>query len=74
MLRNPFKVLQELVARPGALVGVVTAVSNGQVTVELPDGGLIMARGDATVGQVVYVRDGAVEGTAPSLPIVTIDV
>lgn len=74
MLRNPFKVLQDLVARPGAQVGVVTAASGGQVTVELPGGGHITARGDATTGQTVYVREGVVEGTAPSLPIVTIEV
>lgn len=74
MLRNPFKVLQELIARPAAQIGTVAAVSTGQVTIDLIGGGTITARGDATVGQNVYVRDGVVDGVAPSLPLITIDV
>lgn len=51
-------------------VGDVTAVGAGVVTVTLPGGGVLQARGDATLGQRVFVRDGVVEGVAPSLTYV----
>ena len=37
-------------------------------------GGTLRARGDAALGDVVFVRDGVIEGPAPSLTLVTIDV
>lgn len=51
-------------------VGDVTAVGAGVVTITLPGGGVLQARGEAAVGQRVFVRDGAVEGVAPSLTYV----
>lgn len=49
------------------LVGTVMAVGGGTALVELPGGIHIHARGVATVGQRVFVRDGAIEGVAPDL-------
>lgn len=74
MLRNPFKVLQDLVARPGAEIGVVTSVSTGEAVVTLPGGGVLRVRGTASVSDTVYIRDGVIESIAPGLPIVLIDV
>lgn len=74
MLRNPFKMLQDLVARPGAEIGVVQSVASGEAAVTLPGGGVLRVRGTATVGDTVFIRDGVIESTAPSLPIVLIDV
>lgn len=51
-------------------VGDVTAVAAGVATVTLPGGGLLQARGVATVGQRVWVRDGVIEGQAPTLTYV----
>jgi hypothetical protein len=62
-----------LPARP-LLVGTVTAVGDGVATVELPGGGLLRARGAGTVGQRVWVRDGAIEGEAPDLAYVEAEV
>ena len=50
-------------------VGTVQSVSGGVATVLLPDGGILRARGDATVGTQVWVRDGVLEGEAPALPV-----
>lgn len=55
-------------------VGAVTAVAGQLCTVQLPGGGVLQARGDAVVGDQVFVRDGLIEGLAPSLPIVSIDI
>ena len=52
-------------------VGDVVSSNAGAVTVMLPGGGVIQARGEATVGQRVFVRAGAVEGGAPTLTYVS---
>ena len=56
------------------LVGEVLAVGDGIAQIELPGGGLVHARGEATVGQRVFVRDGAIEGPAPTLVYVEAEV
>lgn len=55
-------------------VGTVLLVSSGIVTVELPGGGRLQARGQAVDGQRVFVRDGVIEGAAPNLPVEVIEV
>lgn len=54
--------------------GTVLFVDGGVATVELPGGGRLAARGEATVGSRVYVRDGAIEGEAPNLPTGVIEI
>lgn len=65
--------LDLLPARP-LQVGTVTASASGVCTVELPGGGLLQVRGTASVGQQVFVRDGAIEGNAPALTVVQIEI
>ena len=69
-MRNLYNELLELM--PGGVldVGDVVAVGVGVATVQLPGGGLLQARGQATVGQRVFVRDGVIEGEAPALTYV----
>lgn len=55
-------------------VGSVTSVTGSSCTVQLPGGGLLQARGQASVGQSVFVRDGVIEGQAPSLPLEIIEI
>lgn len=71
---NPLKVLQSLFPAARVSVGDVTAVSGQVVTVALPGGGHLIARGTATVGQRVFIRDGLIQGEAPGLPVVEISV
>lgn len=71
---NPYKLLRDLLPDAPLLVGTVTAAGNGTATIQLPDGGTVQGRGSATVGQRVFVRDGVIEGPAPSLPVELIDV
>ena len=53
-------------------VGTVQSVSGGVATVELPDGGILRARGSAAIGTQVWVRDGVLEGDAPALPVAVV--
>lgn len=73
-MRNPYRQLLGLLPQRPLQVGTVEHVSAGGHVVELPGGGRITARGEATVGQRVFVRDGAIEGVAPYLPVEIIEV
>ena len=73
-MHNLYEQFRRLIPEPPLQVGTVVSVGAGVVTVELPGGGLIRARGSATVGQRVFVRDEAVEGIAPSLTLEIIEI
>lgn len=71
---NPYKRLLGLLPTTPLQVGDVVAVDNGVATLQMPGGGTITARGAATVGARVFFRDGVIEGPAPTLTFVTVDV
>lgn len=71
---NPYKLLKDLLPDPPLLIGEVMDFANGTAIVELPDGSTVQARGDTTVGAKVFVKDGAIEGVAPSLTVEIIEV
>lgn len=73
-MRNLYEQFRQLIPEPPLQAGTVIDVGSGVVTVALPGGGLIKARGSAALGQKVFVRDDAVEGIAPSLPLEIIEV
>ncbi len=73
-MHNLYDQFRQLIPEPALKVGTVTAMGAGSVTVALPGGGLVKARGQASIGQKVFVRDNIIEGIAPSLPIEIIDI
>ena len=73
-MTNIYRQFLDLMPARPLQVGAVTAVSGDTCTVELPGGGLLQARGAATVDTQVWVRDGAIEGEAPELPLVVIEI
>lgn len=68
-----YKKFLDLLPKQPLQIGLVTSVTGGVATLTLPDGGTTQARGEATVGQRVYFRGGAIEGQAPTLPLEVID-
>jgi hypothetical protein len=65
----------KLLPQDPLLVGTVSAVhGDGTVSVTLVGGGTRRVRGTATVGQSVYIRSGRIDGQAPSLPSVEIEI
>lgn len=74
MSYNVFRRIKALFPDPPLLVATVTAIDGDVATCQLPDGGVIRARGAASVSQKVFVRDSVIEGVAPDLPILLIDV
>ena len=73
-MTNPYRLLKDILPDPRLEVGEVIAISDGIATIELPGGGTVQGRGSATVGQQVFVRDGVIEGEAPSLPVDLVEV
>jgi hypothetical protein len=75
MQTNLYRALRDLLPEPPLLVATVTAVNADQTrTVEFPGGGTQRVRGDAAVSDRVFVRNGLIEGPAPDLTFLTIDV
>ncbi len=73
-MHNLYQQFRQLLPDAPLQAGTVLEVGAGIALVVLPGGGLIRARGNATVGQTVFVRDEVIEGIAPSLPLELIDI
>lgn len=73
-MHNLYEQFRRLIPEPPLQAGAVIEVGSGVVTVQLPGGGRIKARGNAVIGQNVFVRDDAVEGIAPLLPLELIEI
>lgn len=73
---NLYRRLAELLPQAPLLVGQVSSHNaDGTSTVQLPGGGTLRVRGQGVaVGQKAFVRDGVVEGAAPNLSIVEIEI
>jgi len=67
----------KLLPQSPLLIGTVLSIdfSSGASMVQLPGGGTLNVRGtDVAVGQKAFVRNGLIEGTAPDLPVVEIEI
>ena len=73
-MSNLHKRMRDLFPDAPLLVGEVASISGGVSTIQLPGGGVVTARGEATVGDRVFVKGGAIEGPAPVLPTEFIEV
>ena len=73
-LSNLYAQFRRLLPAPPLLVGEVISSGSGIVLVELPGGDRITVRGEGTVSTAVFVRNGVVEGPAPSLAGATIEI
>lgn len=71
-MSNLYRKFRDLISDEPLLVGEVLSID--PMRIGLPDGSVITARGDAAVGQMVFVRDGAVEGQAPALAVEVIEI
>ena len=74
MTYNPYRRLMGLLPQRPLMVGTVIAVSGGVATIQLPGGATDTARGDVSVNDRVYFRDGVIEGPAPNLPLEIIEI
>ncbi|MCX7659285.1 MAG: hypothetical protein N2040_01865 [Caldimonas manganoxidans] len=73
-MHNHYWQFRQLIPDPPLQAGTVLGVGSGVVTVTLPGGGLIRARGSAAIGQKVFVRGDVIEGVEPSLTLEIIEI
>ncbi|MDN4590249.1 hypothetical protein DBA29_17300 [Xenophilus aerolatus] len=74
MAKNLYRAFLNLLPPRDLQIAEVIAVDGDLATLQLVGGGVVTARGAATPGQKVFVRDGLIEAQAPDLPIVTVEV
>ena len=73
-MHNVYEQFKKLLAEPPLQIGTVTTTGSGVVTVQLPGGGTVKARGNASFGARVFVRDGVIEAIAPNLTLEIIEI
>ena len=74
MAGNIYQQFLNLLPRRVRRVATVVAIEGDVATLELPGGGLLTAVGSGAVGAQVFVRDGVIEGEAPPMAIVVIEI
>jgi len=72
-MSNLFKRFQALIPTYPLRVGDVIAYDNGVAIIQ-EQSGVATARGEVTVGDRVFFRNGVIEGPAPDLTIEIIEV
>lgn len=73
-MSNPYLLFKGLIPETPLQVGTVSALGAPLHQITLVDGGVITARGEATLGQKVFVRNGVIEGEAPNLGVELIEI
>ena len=73
-MANLYTLFKRLLPQAPLQAGTALSSSDGSTEVELPNGQRLLVRGGATVGDQVFLRDGVIEGSAPSLPVEFIEV
>lgn len=72
---NLWRQFEALLPDTPLMIGTVVSVHmDATLTVALLDGGLLRVKGSATPGDRVFVREGQVEGPAPVLEQVRIEI
>ena len=67
-MHNLYRKFRQLLPDPPLQAGIVVEVGSSRAVIALPGGGLIHARGEATLGQTVFVRDGVKVGRNDPCP------
>ena len=73
-MSNLYALFKDLLPKYPLMVGTVASIDNGVASIDMDGGGTMQARGDTTVGARVFFRDGVIEGPAPTLTLVAIEV
>ena len=73
-MKNLYPRFLSLGGRSPRTVGTCISAEFGECTIQYPGGALVRTRGAGTVGQRYFVRDGRLDGEAPNLPALTIEI
>lgn len=73
-MHNLFKRWSDLNSRSLRTVGTCISADFGECTIQYPGGGVVRAKGAGVVGTRYFVLDGKLDGEAPNLTSLTIEV
>lgn len=71
---NPYTAFIALLPSYPLQVATITAIDGEVARLALPGGGVLTARGVGAVGDQVFVRNGVIEGQAPAMPFVQVEI
>lgn len=73
-MKNLFKRWQDLTGRSLRTVGTCIAVDFGECMIEYPGGSFVWVKGAGVMGTRYFVKDGKLDGEAPALASLTIEI
>ena len=73
-MKNLFKRWSDLNGRSLRTVGTCISADYGECTIQYPGGSVVLVKGAGTTGTRYFVMDGRLDGEAPNLPSLTIEV
>ncbi|MCO5763774.1 MAG: hypothetical protein NHG36_20110 [Chromatiaceae bacterium] len=73
-MRNLFRRFSDLSGRSARTVGTCISADAGECTIQYPGGGLARVKGDGVEGTRYFVQAGRLDGEAPALDALTIEI
>lgn len=73
-MRNLYKRFSDLSGRKPRTVGTCIRAEFGECTIQYPGGSLVQVKGAGVEGTRYFVLDGRLDGEAPSLASLTIEI
>lgn len=73
-MRNLYRRFTDLTGRSLRTVGIVISSEFNECTIQYPGGGLVRVKGAGVVGTRYFVLDGRLDGEAPGLGSLTVEV
>lgn len=73
-MKNLYRRFSSLSGRSLRTVGTCISADFGECTIQYPGGSIVRAKGAGEVGTRYFVQDGKLDGEAPSLSSLTIEV
>lgn len=73
-MKNLFKRFSDLNGRSLRTVGTCISADYGECTIQYPGGSVVRVKGSGTPGTRYFVKDGALDGEAPSLATLIVEV
>jgi hypothetical protein len=73
-MRNLFKRFSDLTGRKLRTVGTCVAADFGECSIQYPGGSIVRVKGAGVVSSRYFVLDGRLDGEAPALASLVIDV
>lgn len=74
MRANLWNRFQNATGRSLRTVGICIDSAYGDSKIQYPGGGVVVVRGDGTVGTRYFVKDGKLDGEAAALVVVEIEI